>query len=147
MKNIVITILLVGAIRLFYSEVLEGQMTESVLFENHGEMPLITNDPVFSMLDSSLYLTVHTNQVLGLEDGAVVEFVFEKKRFRSYHVVDKNYELLENGKADLLVMIQQDLAFALKSERLIGIKVINGDQITDFEIKEFWQPHNYISQL
>ena len=42
-----------------------------------------------------------------------------KKTLKSFHVNDVNQDILDNGDADLLVMVHQDLALALKSNKLI----------------------------
>ena len=109
--------------------------------------PAITNEPRFAELDGSLFLAIQTDEALKLNEGTVVEFKFKRKELTSFHVNDANQDVLNQGEADVLVMIHQDLALALKSEKLLALKIIDGDQISTYKVNDFWQPHSFLSEL
>ena len=144
MKNIFKMLLLVGAIKVYYSTTLEARVNDLNGIE---EVKLITTEPRFTELGNSLFLAVKTDNSLTLKEGTVVEFIFKKKNYKTYHVNDSNQDVLDKGDADLLVMVHQDLAVALGNEKLLGIKVVDGDEVSFFNVEEYWQPHNYISQF
>lgn len=147
MRTILITLILVGAIKgLSGTDMNAAQRDETTTSDSFIRPTLITQ-PQFAELGGSLFLAIETQRGLSLNDGAVVEFKFKGKALKSFHVNDVNQDVLDQGEADVLVMIHKDLALALKSNRLQEIIITDGDQVTTYKVGEFWQPHNYLTSL
>ena len=67
--------------------------------------------PLFTELDGNLFLAIQTEEHINVEDGDVVEFIFNRKsKLVSFHINDINQDLIDKGEAQLFVMIHQDLA-------------------------------------
>lgn len=148
MKSIFIILILVG--------VAKGLSGVGLTDENRSENPyVITSEssdfiaqPMFTELNGSLFLAIQTSNEMTLDDGAVVEFQFKKNgTLKSFHVNDANQDVLNQGEADLLVMVHDDLALALKSEKLMKIKIINGDEVSTLRVNDHWPPHIYLTNL
>lgn len=148
MRSIFIVLVLVG--------VAKGLSGVGITDENRFENPFIVasessdlkTQPMFAELKGSLFLAVQTSNGLRLNDGAVVEFQFKKNgSVKSFHVNDANQDVLNQGEADLLVMVHEDLALALKSEKLMKVKITSGDEVTTLRINDYWPPHVYLTNL
>lgn len=104
--------------------------------------------PIFSQLDGNLFLAVKVPGSLKVDDGTVVEFVFDgKPKMISFHINDINQNLIDSGEADLFVMIHHDLALLLKSTRLKELHVINGSDAINVPVGKFWIPGENLAQL
>ena len=104
-------------------------------------------EPRFADLNGSLFLALQTDIGHSLEEGTVVDFVFKRQTIKSFHVNGANQDVLNQGEADVLVMIHQDLALALKTEKLLEIKISGNGRTAAFKVGEIWAPHTYLSKL
>ena len=145
MRTILITLILVGLMEGLSGFGLdtglrgEDEMTaESIALKESPE-------PQFANLNGSLFLALKTNQSLKLDEGSVVEFIFKRQSMKSFHVNDANQDILNHDGADVLVMIHHDLAMALKTEKLMTIKITSNGEVSSFEVGDFWAPHRYLS--
>ena len=138
MRTILITLLLVGLMEGLSGFGLDtGLREEADLSVERIELPK-SPEPQFANLNGSLFLALKTNQALKLTEGSVVEFIFKRQAIKSFHVNDANQNILNHGGADVLVMIHQDLAMALKNEKLMTIIITSNG-----EVSSYWAPHNY----
>ena len=104
--------------------------------------------PAFTQVEGNLFLAIKTEGQIEVEDGDVVEFVFNKRtRIISFHVNEINQDLINTGDASLFVMVHNDLALTLKSNRLKRINIKHNDEIITIPVDRFWVPHQYLSSL
>lgn len=104
--------------------------------------------PAFTQVEGNLFLAIKTESKLEVEDGDVVEFVFNKrKRIISFHVNEVNQDLIKTGDASLFVMVHSDLALTLKSHRLKRINIRHNDEVYSLPVDTFWVPHQYLTSL
>ena len=104
--------------------------------------------PAFTEIGGNLFLAIQTEEVLNIEDGAVIEFVFTRNsRLISFHINDINQDLIDKGDAQLFIMVHQELALKLRSNRLKAVNIISNDNQHSIEVNEFWVPDNYLSRL
>jgi hypothetical protein len=104
--------------------------------------------PVFTQVDGNLFLAIKTEDQINVEDGDVVEFVFNKrKRIISFHVNEINQELINTEDASLFVMVHNDLALTLKSNRLKQITITHNNEVYSLPVNKFWIPHQYLTSL
>jgi hypothetical protein len=147
MRTILITLILVGIMEGLSGSVIISDFDKEIARVEKPRTAAKLTEPRFTKLDGSLFLAVQTGDSLVLDEGAVVEFQFKRKNLKSFHVNDANQNVLNHGDADILVMIHQDLALALKNEKLVELRIIDGDKISSFKVDEFWQPHTYLTSL
>ena len=147
MRTILITLILVGLVEGISGASIKAENNKAELSSEIENFDSILIEPRFLELGNNLFLALETGQSLELHEGAVIEFKFRKKSLKSFHVNDANQDVLNQGNADLIVMVHKDLALALKSEKLVSIKIIDGDKISSVKIDDYWQPHHYLSQL
>jgi len=104
--------------------------------------------PEFTQVEGNLFLAIKTEGKLEVEDGDVVEFVFNKrKRIISFHVNEINQDLINTGDASLFVMVHSDLALTLKSHRLKRINIKHNEEVFSLPVDTFWVPHQYLTSL
>ncbi len=104
--------------------------------------------PVFITLADNIFLAIKVNRPVAVTDGDVVEFVFGKKdKLVTFHINDINQDMLDKGEADLLVMVHQDLALALKDKQLDHLIVHHPGRATTIPVKRNWQPDVYLRQF
>jgi hypothetical protein len=104
--------------------------------------------PMFTTLDGNMFLAITTEAPINVDDGDVVEFVFDKRnKFISFHVNDTNQDVIDTGEANLFVMISNELALSLKSHRLQAINVIHDGQVYVLAVDSFWTPDEYLGSL
>jgi hypothetical protein len=109
-------------------------------------LSLIT--PSFTQVDGNMFLAIKTEGQVEIEDGDVVEFIFNKRtRIISFHVNDINQDLINTGNASLFVMVHNELALSLKSQRLKRINIKHNDEIISIQVDKFWIPHQYMTSL
>jgi hypothetical protein len=147
MRTILITLILVGVIKGLSGTEINAAKSNEITYSDSFIRPTLSTEPQFAELGGSLFLAIETQEDLVLDDGAVIEFKFKGEALKSFHVNDVNQDVLDQGDADVLVMIHKDLALALKSKRLKEIIITDGDEVTTYEVGEFWQPHNYLTSL
>ena len=150
MKRLFILIGLIGVIN-----ITAGFKTSAKLLspkkEVHGTYNidlLSTMKPSFTYLDGNLFLAIKTKNKLIVEDGDVVEFVFEKSnKLISFHVNEINQNLINTGNASLFVMIHNDLALKLRSHRLKQIIVKHQNEVYNLEVNSIWAPDQFMTNL
>ncbi len=104
--------------------------------------------PKFTKLDGNLFLALNLEDSVNLADGTVIEFDFGRKnKIVSFHVNDINQEIIDSGKADVFVMIHQDLALELRNERLNGIKIHSFNEDISIPVGQHWKPDQYLVSL
>ena len=104
--------------------------------------------PLFTQLEGNLFLAIKTTANLDVEDGDVVEFIFDKKNsLVSFHVNEINQDLIDTGNANLFVMIHSELALKLKSHRLQEIKISHNNEVYTLKVDNFWAPDQYMASL
>ena len=109
-------------------------------------LSLIT--PSFTQVDGNMFLAIKTEGQVEIEDGDVVEFIFNKRtRIISFHVNDINQDLINTGNASLFVMVHNELALSLKSQRLKRINIKHNDEVISIQVDKFWIPHQYMTSL
>ena len=122
--------------------------TKKEIFESHSVGMLSMVTPLYTHLDGNLFLAIKTDGQLDVEDGDVVEFIFDKNvSFVSFHVNEINQDLINTGGASLFVMVHNDLAISLRSNRLRQINVKHDDDVYSLEVNEFWTPDQYMTRL
>lgn len=148
MRTIFISVVLIGLFESFSGTEIRADISKEANSARYVTPLTITTEPHFSEIGGSLFLAVQTEQYLRLAEGAVIQFDFRKNgSIKSFHVNDANQNIIDQGKADILVMIHQELALALRSNKLAGIKVIDGDRVMNFVIDDYWQPHTHLTNL
>ena len=104
--------------------------------------------PTFTELDGNLFLAIQSDDNIKVADGDVVEFVFGRNsKLISFHINDINQDLIDKGEAQLFVMIHQDLALKLRSNRLRDINVINNGKKYAIPVDNYWVPDSYLTSL
>lgn len=150
MKRLLIVLGLIGVVHI--SSGLNSSLTllnpKKEINENHSAELLSPLTPAFTEIDGNLFLAIQTEEILNIQDGNVVEFVFNRNsRLISFHINDINQDLIDKGDAQLFVMVHQDLALKLRSSRLKAVNVISNDNPYSIEINDFWVPDNYLTSL
>lgn len=148
MRSIFIILVLVGLVKgLTGADIGNANSTASLMETNDG-IEVMNPEPHFTELKGNLFLAVQTPQKLNLEEGAIVEFQFKRNgSVKSFHVNDVNQDVLNQGDADLLVMVHDDLAQALRSHKLMKMKITSGSEVTVVPVNDFWPPHDYLATL
>jgi hypothetical protein len=109
---------------------------------------LSTITPTFTHLDGNLFLAIATSSDISVEDGDVVEFIFEKgSKLISFHVNEINQDLINKGDASLFVMVHNDLALKLRSHRLQQIIVKHDNEEYSLEVNNIWAPDQHMTNL
>ena len=109
-----------------------------------GLLSLVT--PLYTHLEGNLFLAIKTAGQLEVEDGDVVEFIFDKNTSHvSFHVNEINQDLINTGDASLFVMVHNDLALSLRAHRLRQINVKHDDDIYSLIVNKFWTPDQYMT--
>lgn len=104
--------------------------------------------PLFTQIDGNMFLAINTDAQIEIEDGDVVEFVFNKRpRIISFHVNDINQDFIDTGNASLLVMVHNELVLSLKSQRLKRIIIRHKNVTYSLPVDAFWMPHQYMTSL
>ena len=104
--------------------------------------------PAFTQVDGNMFLAINTEGSIYIEDGDIVEFVFNKRTMIiSFHVNDINQDLINSGNASLFVMVHNELALSLKSQRLKRINIKHNDDVYSLPIDKFWIPHQNMTSL
>jgi hypothetical protein len=146
MKKLFILFGLIGVIH-----VVSGFMVVSPDKDNNDAIILTDSSPMtplFTTLEGNIFLAITTETPIKVQDGDVVEFVFDKKnKFISFHVNDSNQDIIDTGEANLFVMISNELALSLKSHRLQEVRVINDGQVYVLAVNNFWTPDEFMSSL
>ncbi|RLD19635.1 MAG: hypothetical protein DRI71_11510 [Bacteroidetes bacterium] len=150
MKRLFILIGLIGVL-----QVVAGFNTSAKLLNpkkegggKYSTSVLSTMTPTFTHLDGNLFLAIATENDISIEDGDVVEFIFEKgSKLISFHVNEINQDLINTGEASLFVMVHNDLALKLRSHRLQKIIVIHHNEEYSIEVNKIWTPDQYMTSL
>ena len=150
MKRLFILLGLIGVIH-----VLAGFNTSAKLINPKKEVNdaysvdlLSRITPAFTQVDGNMFLAINTEGQIEIEDGEVVEFVFNKRiRIISFHVNDINQDFIDTGNASLFVMVHNDLALSLKSHRLKRIIIKHDNKVYSIAVDKFWAPHQYLTSL
>jgi hypothetical protein len=150
MKRLLIVLGLIGVVHI--SSGLNSSLTllnpKKEINDNLNAELLSPLTPAFTEIDGNLFLAIQAEEVLNIEDGDVVEFVFGRKsRLISFHINDINQDLIDKGDAQLFVMVHQELALKLKSSRLKEVNIISNKNPYSIQINEFWVPDNYLTSL
>jgi hypothetical protein len=150
MKRLLIVLGLIGVVHI--SSGLNSSLTllnpKKEINDNLNAELLSPLTPSFTEIDGNLFLAIQAEEVLNIEDGDVVEFVFGRKsRLISFHINDINQDLIDKGDAQLFVMVHQELALKLKSSRLKEVNIISNKNPYTIQINEFWVPDNYLTIL
>lgn len=150
MKRLFILLGLIGVINVlagFKTSVLPHNPKKEVNDAYSVEiLSLVT--PSFTQLDGNMFLAINIEDKVEIEDGDVVEFIFNKRtRIISFHVNDINQDLINTGNASLFVMVHNELALSLKSQRLKRIKIKHNDEVISIQVDKFWIPHQYMTSL
>jgi hypothetical protein len=150
MKRLLIVLGLIGVVHI--SSGLNSSLTllnpKKEINDNLNAELLSPLTPAFTEIDGNLFLAIQAEEVLNIEDGDVVEFVFGRKsRLISFHINDINQDLIDKGDAQLFVMVHQELALKLKSSRLKEVNIISNKNPYTIQINEFWVPDNYLTIL
>jgi len=148
MRAIIFTILVIAV----FEDLNGSVINKSVLVEEPQESfmtDLHTRQrPQFTEINGSVFLVLNTGMNLNIADGAVVEFIFKgPKKQVTFHVNDANQEIIDQGNADLLMMIHEDLALALKHNLLKKLRIINDGVSYSIKVGAYWQPHLYLAKL
>ncbi|GEM_PF-5215911 len=147
MKHIIVILVLLSAMFNMPAKFRANKSTASSAAGNEATVDMPAR-PVFITLADNIFLAIKVNRPLTVTDGDVVEFVFGKKaKLVTFHINDINQDMLDKGEADLLVMVHQDLALALKDKQLDHIIVHHPDGATTIPVKRNWQPDVYLSQF
>ena len=116
--------------------------------DTYGADLLSLVTPAFTQVDGNMFLAINTEGQVEIEDGDVVEFIFNKRtRIISFHVNDINQDLINTGNASLFVMVHNELALSLKSQRLKRINIRHNDEVISIQVDKFWIPHQYMTSL
>jgi hypothetical protein len=147
MQRLFILLALIGV-----TQIISGFNTSATLVNPLTEIDEDTESnvltPRFTELDGNLFIAVKTDDNIEVEDGDVVEFVFNKKtKLISFHINDINQNLIDTGEANLFVMVHQDLALKLRSHRLKQINVIHNGKKQTIKINKFWLPDAHLGSL
>jgi hypothetical protein len=146
MKKLFILFGLIGVIH-----VASGFMVVSPDMDDNDSSILVDSSPMkplFTTLDGNMFLAITSEEQIKVEDGDVVEFVFDKRnKFISFHVNDSNQDVIDTGEANLFVMISNELALSLKSHRLQEVRVINDGHVYVLVVNKFWTPDEFMSSL
>jgi hypothetical protein len=150
MKRLFILLGLIGVIH-----VLAGFNTSAKLINPKKEVNDVYSvellsgiTPAFTQVDGNMFLAINTDAQIEIEEGDVVEFVFNKRtRIISFHVNDINQDLINTGNASLFVMVHDDLALSLKSHRLKRINITHENKVYSIAVDKFWMPHQYMTSL
>jgi hypothetical protein len=150
MKRLFILLGLIGVINVLagFNTSVNPHNPKKEVNDAYSEELLSLITPSFTQLDGNMFLAIDTEGQVEIEDGDVVEFIFNKRtRIISFHVNDINQDLIKTGNASLFVMVHDELALSLKSRRLKRINIKHNDEVISIQVDQFWIPHQYMTSL
>ncbi len=109
--------------------------------------PKTTNSPAphYINLDGTLFLAIDTPVRLQLDDGDVVEFVFDDGSKKvSFHINEANQQVVKTTYASVFVLVPHDMALALRDKAIKKINIHShyGDYV--LTVNQHWIPHLYL---